>query len=42
MEVSGGVEMEDFEVVEVGVTRVVGVVDQCVRLGSRREDQGAI
>ena len=42
MEVSGGAEMEDFEVVEVGMTRAVWVVDQCVRRDSRREDQGAI
>ena len=41
MEGSVGVEMEVSEVAEVVVTRVVGVVVPCARLGSHREDQGA-
>ena len=41
MEVSVGVEMEVSEVAEVVVTRVVGVVVPCVRLGSHREGPDA-
>ena len=41
MEGSMGVEMEVSEVAEVVVTRAVGVMVPCVRLGSRREDQDA-